>query len=868
MNSLLRQVRLAYSRSKARFLLLLGLTVVIILVWQFSRPLSEIFVQSSSVQSNPVPPSFKQSSFVQLQPKQSKSSPLFNWRNVNIQGMGYVTGLTIAPLSPHDVYVRTDVGGAYRFDVSRNVWLPLLDKFDTNFAKGGVGVESVAVDPQQAQRVYVAINRNYTTFKDKDGKNKYKYGAEVMVSENRGVTWTPTGLAPKNVFLGPNQVYRSDTGERIAIDPNKSGLIYFASRRDGLWKKDGQQDWSRVSGGLPNPSTLPEYKLPNGTDNPDVPGFTFVLFDKRSGKPNSISRVIYVGVHGSGVWSSANGGQSWTNIGGGVDPVRGAIATDGTLYVSFGTIAANGKPASGGVRKYTNNNWTDITPDGKDKVYAAVTVQADQPNTVMAIFDRYVYRSTNGGKNWNKQTLYMGAYDANEPQHPVNPSAPPYYQSYSATGAAAIAINPGNSKQVWWTNGWGVARTDDVTVSNPAYQWVMQNLEELDSNLVRVPPKPKAQGGADLLSAVQDKIGFRHVDRNQVPSINFHPVNIPINPAFKWANPNWRVYPVPFPHVAGATGMDYSYKNPDYAAFVGAHQWQFWPVYGMTKDNGKTWQAFESIPAEKLWKPDKSGLEEVIPIGGQIAMSPTNPQNMVWAPTWGGWPHYTTDGGKTWNLTINKDHPPQPKPYDPKNNDHTHYNVLPKAWANSISPWLSAYILASDRQDPQGKTFYYYDGWTFYYSKDGGANWQKGASGTLPQWLVRPAIVSNPTQAGDVWMSFARNPEDVNSNKLYRSTDGGKTFSAISTVDSCEFITFGKGDAEQKPYIYIFGRVGGAKKDTIYKSVDMAKTWIAISDPNTQSFPGLTYLEGDMRSLNLVYAAVSGRGIIAGEGGR
>lgn len=779
-----------------------------------------------------------------------------------------MTGLAIAPSAPNDVYVRTDVGGAYRFDNANNQWLPLLDKFDSNFANGGIGVESVAVDPQKSQRVYVAVNRNYTTFKDKDNKTKYKYGAEVMVSEDRGATWTPTGLAPKKVYLGPNQAYRSDTGERIAIDPNKSGLLYFASRRNGLWKKDGQNDWTPVSGGLPDPTTLPEYKLPNGADNPDVPGFTFVLFDKRSGKANSPTQSLYVGVHGSGVWYSANGGNSWTNIAGGVDPVRGAIASDGTLYVSFGTIAANGKKASGGVRKYYGKTWTDITPDGQDKVYAAVTVQADQPNTVMAIFDKYVYRSTNGGKNWNKQTLYMGAADANAPQDPVNPSAPPYYQSYAATGAAAIAINPGNSKQVWWTNGWGVARTDDVTISNPAYQWLMQNLEELDANLVRVPPKPKAQGGADLLSAVQDMIAFRHVDRDQLPSAKVNPVNIPINPAYKWANPNWQVYPVPFPHVAGATGMDYSYKNPDYAAFVGFHQWQFWPVYGMTKDNGKTWQAFESIPAENLWKGDKSGQEKVIPIGGQIAMSPTNPQNMVWAPTWGGWPHYTTDGGKTWKLAINLDHPPQPTPYDPKNNDHTHYNVLPKAWANSISPWVSSYILASDRQDPQGKKFYYYDGWTFYYSNDGGANWQKGASGKLPQWIVRPAIVSNPTQTGDVWMSFARNYEDVNGNKLYRSTDSGKTFSPISTVDSCEFITFGKGASEQKPYIYIFGRVGGAKKDTMYKSVDMGKTWIAISDPKTLLFPGLTYLEGDMRSPNIVYAALSGRGIMVGEGGK
>lgn len=39
---------------------------------------------------------------------------LFQWKNVNIQGMGYVTGLiaTARAGGDSDVYIRTDVGGA------------------------------------------------------------------------------------------------------------------------------------------------------------------------------------------------------------------------------------------------------------------------------------------------------------------------------------------------------------------------------------------------------------------------------------------------------------------------------------------------------------------------------------------------------------------------------------------------------------------------------------------------------------------------------------------------------------------------------------------------------------------------------------
>ncbi|QLE58458.1 exo-alpha-sialidase [Nostoc sp. TCL26-01] len=829
-------LRLNLSRRKFHSLLLMGLTGL-----------------SLSVLSS--------SGFIPAVCAQSITSSLFNWKSVNIQGMGYVTGLVISPLSPYDVYIRTDAGGAYRFDFANNQWLPLMDKFNSNFAGGGIGVESIAIDPQNAQRVYAVVNRNNKTYEEY-GNIKYQFSGEVMVSNDRGANWQPTGLGAKNVFVGPNQAYRSDTGERLAVDPNNSDILYFASRRNGLWKKTGSTTWSQVSGGLPAASSLPKYKNADGSDNPDIAGFTFVAFDKSSGTPNNPSQKIYVGVHGSGVWCSTNGGASWRNLVGTQNPLRGTVASDGTLYVSSGNWDTN----AGSVRKYKNGTWTNISPEGANRIYSSVTVQKDQPGTVVAVSDRYVYRSTNGGSNWTKQTLYMGAYDANFPQDPVNSSAPPYYQSYAGTGASVAVIDPSNAKQVWWTNGWGVARTDDVTATNPSYKWLMKNLEELDANMVRVPPKPKELGGADLLSAVQDMIGFRHENRDQVPTAHINPLNIPVSTWYKWANPDWQVYPAPFPHVAGATGMDYSYKNPDYAAFVGFHQWQgFWPVYGMTQDNGKTWQAFESLPSEMMWKWDKSGQELVMPSGGQIAMSPTNPQNMVWAPSWGSWPHYTTDGGKTWKLTFNIDHPLPPVPYDPQNNDHTHYTALPKSWANSISPWLSSYILAADRQDPNGKTFYYFDGWKFYYSTDGGANWRKSAADNLPSWKIRPTIVPNPTKTGDVWMSFARNPDEAAGNKLYRSSDSGKTFVTIPSVDSCEYIAFGKGSSDTNPYIYIFGRVGGATQDTMYKSENMGQSWVQISNPNVLQFPGIHHMEGDMRSPNLVYVALGGRGIMQGN---
>lgn len=758
----------------------------------------------------------------------------FSWRNVNLQGMGYVTGMVIQPSPPYDAYIRTDVGGIYRFDRQKRYWIPLMDMFAS---RGGIGVESVAIDPKQPGRVYIVVNWPNAR-KGNTQHPIHTFAAEVFQSSDRGNTWQPMGFGAKNVFTGPNNAYRMSTGERLVVDPNRSGLLFFASRRDGLWRYD--QSWQRVTGGLPEPRTLPNFIDKKGKPNGGLPGFTFVTFDNRTAKTGSPTQTLYMGIHAvgtattGGVWQSKNGGMTWKNIGGADNPLRGVVASDGTLYVAFGTDKEKSK---GSLRKFKSGVWTEITPDG-ERTYPGITVQPGQPSTIMSLSGSRVYRSTDGGSHWTKQMMQMSADQ--------NPSAPKYYSArYVSDGASTVVIDPSDPKQAWWMNGFGVARSDDVAAAKPFWAWQMQNLEEMVGKILRVPPKP---GGTDLLANVADMMGFRIESRDRVPNSTFNPVGIPVNPAFKWAMPReWTTYPTPFPHVALGTGLDYAYKKPDYAVFVGWHQWQYWPVYGYSSDNGRTWRAFDSVP--KLhWDKDKKQYVERTPMGGQVAMSSTNPHNIVWAPTWGVDPHYTRDAGRTWQPCKLADGRP-----------------LPNAWANSISPWVTPFILAADRADPRGQTFYYFDGKSFYISKDGGATWKQGASGGFPQWVIQPAVVVNPIQAGEIWISFARNREAINGNKLYRSIDGGQTFKPVATVDSAEMITFGKGASPTQPFIYMFGRVGGTSQNAMYKSEDLGKTWKQISNPKVQQFPGLTFMEGDMRTPNLVYVSLGGRGIMVGE---
>ncbi|HXU25434.1 MAG TPA: sialidase family protein, partial [Tepidiformaceae bacterium] len=418
----------------------------------------------------------------------------FSWSSVNIQGMGYVTGLVIHPLAPYDIYIRTDVGGAYRFDRSLQHWVPLLDR-NGRLESETYGVESIAVDPANANTVYIAAAHGRTV-----SGSTVTSPAEILVSHDRGTTWTATGLAAKNLYVGANDSYRGTTGERVAVDPADPDVVYFATRQNGLWRgvrsAGDQFDWQAVS--LSSPASSP--------------GVTFVLFDKSSGTDSSGQTLkIYAGVYGSGVYSSTDAGSTWSRISSTANPVRAALASDGALFVSFG---GDEGATSGSVGRYRSGQWQNVTPPQSTAAFAGISVDPANAQIVVAAenSNRKIYRSTDQGATWS--AVSIGTSDLHTPAY--------YPAGAGGWGNAALAIDPANSKRVWQTNGYGVLETEDITASTTRWTWQMANLEELVVQAITVPPVATVPGtntpGADLLSAVADMVGFRHASRDIVPN--------------------------------------------------------------------------------------------------------------------------------------------------------------------------------------------------------------------------------------------------------------------------------------------------------------------------------------------------------------
>ena len=298
-------------------------------------------------------------------PAGKPASEPYTWKSVQMVGGGFVDGIIFHPTAKGVRYARTDMGGAYRWNDQTRRWEPLLDWVsyeDLNL----MGVESIAVDPSDPNRVYLACG----TYTNADTPN----GA-ILRSSDRGKTFQRTNVPFK---FGGNEDGRGN-GERMAVDPNDGNILYLGTRQAGLWRStDGAVTWSKVES-FPDVTEAPPLPVralgPSGAGHgrrrPRSSGSRrYAGRSRAAASKGKASSTIYAGVSLMGrdnLFRSTDAGKTWQPVPGQPTAVPAHPHGAGVRWNALHLLRHGSRTqrmTTGGVWKLDTKTgaWTEITP--------------------------------------------------------------------------------------------------------------------------------------------------------------------------------------------------------------------------------------------------------------------------------------------------------------------------------------------------------------------------------------------------------------------------------------------------------------------------------------------------------------------------
>lgn len=726
----------------------------------------------------------------------------YNWKNVQIVGGGFVTGIIFHPKVKDIRYCRTDMGGAYRWDVDLERWVSMLDWItydDSNL----LGVESIAIDPNNPQTVYLSCG-TYT---------RSSNGA-ILYSHDRGRTFKRIDMP---FTMGGNENGRGN-GERMMVDPANSDIIYLGTRIDGLWRStDKAQSWEKVL-------TFPDVKeviteLPDSNErrNPWVnrprgSGIIFIQYDESTAIAGKGCSTIYVGVslmNRENLFVSYDHGFSWEAVPEQpihYRPTHAAMSTDGMLYITYGSNPGPQQMEDGGVWEYNTKKrkWKEISPvkpsPDKGQKFGYASVSVDQQNSKhiivssfnLSVANQYaedeIYRSVDGGKSWEPILTGNTLFDY---------AKAPYTQFTPIHWMFDIEIDPFNSNHAMFTTGYGGWETFNLTDQDKKkpvkWQIMSSGIEETVPLEMYSPSK-----GAHLLTAIGDYGGFTHFDLD--------------NPAAEGSHK---------PYFSNTTSITGAENQPELLVRVGTvshHHPEGKPI-AYSLDGGVSWIEPKVLPDEKA-------------SNGYISVS-SDGDTWIWTPSRLS-TFYTWNRGDTWHKC--------------------------KGLPDNIR-------IVADKVNPSYFYGFDISSGMLYESKDKGQTFSsQQILSELPRATTLPTesrgdrrggqdkIYTTPGIEGDRWIAAY--------DGLYHIYPDNKLIK-LNKVRRLYAFGFGKeAPGSAYPALYAIGVINGVYG--FFRSDDAAKNWIRINDDEHQY--GLVLLiSGDPKKYGRVYVGTHGRGVIYGD---
>ncbi|MFE5580507.1 RICIN domain-containing protein [Kitasatospora sp. NPDC056531] len=539
---------------------------------------------------------------------------------------------------------------------------------------------------------------------------------------------------------------------------------------------------------------------------------------------------LLLGTRKNGLWRSTDAGATWNQVSS--FPVKdGASSGGGITFVTYG-------------------------PAGSKTVYAGV---ADKSTNL--------YRSTDGGNTWQ---AVSGQPTGQLPQHGVLSGDGSLYLTYTNT----LGPNGVTAGSVWkyspsggaWKNispsqgSYGFAglavdpqKPSTVMVTTLDRWWPQDELyRSTDGGTTWTAQDAKSVRDASAAPYLGTGIGHWMTALSVDPFDSGHVLygtgngiwgSKDANATDNGGTSHWTV---------GARGLEETALANAIAPPTGATL-----ITSMGDQGGFLYEGLTKEPSGRLSNPTMSSSTD-------IDFAQSNPSVMVRVGRGGAQNGaYSTDGGHNWNgfkaqPVAGADSGHVAIAADGSSIVWTESGQAPYRSTDKGASWSRVNGLGTDAvvvaDRSSANTFYSLVGGTLYASTDGGASF-----GARAYNLPSGKLSAVPGVAGDLWISGG-------GKGLLHSTDGGRSFTPLSTVQSASAVGFGKA-APGASYqaLYLIGTVKGVAG--VFRSTDAGASWLRINDDAHQwgNFASLGLIIGDPNTFGRVYIGTNGRGLQYGD---
>lgn len=743
------------------------------------------------------------------------------WDTVKIGGGGFVSGIVTGQ---KEMYLRTDVGGAYKYDYEKNKWVQLFD-FLNDTDRGLLSVKGMAIDPTDDDTVYFLCGCAYFS----DARTV------IFKTTDGGKTFTQADVTEHI------QVHGNGDGreciEPIAIDPDNPDTIYaggdVTAGKSALIKStDGGKTWNPVMGYDDLGLFTESLKYPMWTEHM-VRGTEAKEYNQQNGIGCILIEdgKVYVGTSVTGqtnIHVADVKDDKFTELSKDLPTANYpcSITNDGQGNLFFTYIAGLAFSGSaGGAYKYNTKDGKVTKLSVTDSAVGMIEVDKNDPKKMVArtcgvwsdqwfekewtdnsiAWGDHFFRSTDGGETWQDITpgQQVGQYTDNPyfVSEPIDTNGYDWVYGKACHWGSGILIDPRNSDRILMTSGNGVFACDNVW-DEKGVQFYFQpdGVEEVVTlDLASVPD-------GYVYSAIGDYDGFIHKDVTEVPE------------QYK-------------PNIGSTSAIAYCPQNTDVM------------VRFSERDGG----GFYSTDAGKTWtKMANSGGT-----GGKACITQLDEKTYRIFHSAGdsGNVQYTDDFGETWS-----DCSGIPSQYGSKPTfmisepEHPEIVYAYATYYNSSWGYSKPAPTAEDAQykfcvsTDYGKTFTSVD--VCMYD-------QCDSAGRIA-YLGEGELILGGGYYG-----------------MYHATvkDGKATIEKLDNVSYCKTVGYGAPEEEGGlNTIYMYGKPDEDDTEGIYRSTDGGKTWLCI---NTEHLYGGTgngnFIVGDMNEFGKIYMSTVGSGLVYGE---